>query len=81
VDGIVSHVLSIVDATEKLVGLIVGRVCGEQPAQAGSGFIDATLLEKCISLGCVGQERANTEEKEKRQGSAYPGRRSRDGHV
>src|SRR5258708_39992413 len=74
VDGIVSHVLSIVDATEKLVGLTVAGVCGEHPAQACSRFIDATLLEKDISLGCVGQERANAEEKEKRQGSAYPGR-------
>src|SRR5712664_3759242 len=62
-DGIVSHVLSIVDATEKLVGLTVAGACGEQPAQAGSRFIDAPLLEKGISLGCVGQERAELKRK------------------
>jgi hypothetical protein len=43
------------------VGLTVAGVYDEQPAQACSRFIDATLLEKGISLGCVGQERANAE--------------------
>jgi hypothetical protein len=80
VDGIVGHVLSIVDAAEKLVGLAVARVCGDYLAKASGRFIDATLLEEGVGLGCVGQERANAEEEEKRKGNAYTGRRSRDVH-
>jgi hypothetical protein len=80
VDGIVGHVLRIVDAAEKLAGLGIARVCGEQLAKAGGCFIDATLLEKSIGLGYVGQEKADAEEEEKRKGNVYTGRRSRDEH-
>jgi len=78
VDGIVGHVLSIVDAAEKLVGLGIARVCGEYLAKAGGRFIDATLLEKSIGLGHVGHEEANAEEEEKQKGKSYTGRRSRE---
>jgi hypothetical protein len=80
VDGLVGHVLSIVDAAEQLVGLAIVGVCGDYLAKAGGRLIDATLLEKGIGLGLVGQERANAEEKEKQKGDAYTGRRSGDGH-
>ncbi|HEX3570429.1 MAG TPA: hypothetical protein VHU44_06380 [Acidobacteriaceae bacterium] len=67
-DGIVAHVLSIVNAAEKLVGLTIAGVCGDYLAKAGGGFIDATLLEKGIGLSYVGQEEANAREEEKRKG-------------
>jgi hypothetical protein len=68
VDGIVAHVLSVVNAAEKLVGLAIAGVRGEYIAKAGGRFIDATLLEKGIGLSYVGQEEANAREEEKRKG-------------
>jgi hypothetical protein len=67
-DGVVAHVLSIVNAAEKLVGLAIARVRGEYLAKAGGRFIDATLLEKGIGLSYVCQEEANAGEEEKRKG-------------
>jgi hypothetical protein len=61
VDGIVGHILSIVDAAEKLMGLAIARIGSENLVKTGSRFIDATLLEKSIGLSCVGQEKANAE--------------------
>jgi hypothetical protein len=80
VNGIVGHVLSIVDAAEELVGLAIARVCGDYLAKAGGPFIDATLLEKSIGLGYVGQKKASAKEEEKRKGKSCTGRRSRGGH-
>src|SRR5580704_4379537 len=81
-DGAVSHVLSIVNAAEKLVGLGIARLCDEYLAKAGGRFIDATLLEKSVGLSCVGREERNTEEDEekKRKGEAHTGPRCRNEH-
>ena len=79
-DGIVCHLLSIVDAAEELVGLAIARVCGDYLAKAGGPFIDATLLEKSIGLGYVGQKKASAKEEEKRKGKSCTGRRSRGEH-
>ena len=64
-DGVVSHLLSIVDAAEKLVGLGIARLRDEYLAKADGRFIDATLLEKGVGLGCVSQEKANAEEEKR----------------
>jgi hypothetical protein len=80
VDGIVGHFLSIVEAAEKLVSLAIARVCGDYLAKADGRFIDATLLEKCIGLGYVGQEEATAKEEEKRKDKSCTGRRSRGEH-
>jgi hypothetical protein len=76
-DGVVGHVLSIVDAAEKLMSLTVARVGGKYFAKAGGGFIDTTLLEKSIGLSRVGKQKANAEEKENRKGNLYTGQRSK----
>jgi hypothetical protein len=64
VDGIVAHVLRVVDAAEKLVGLGIAGVCGDDLAKAGGRFIDPTLLEQSIGVGNVGQEEATAEKEE-----------------
>ena len=79
-DGIVAHLLSIVDAAEKLMGLSIAWVCGEYLAQARGCFIDAALLKKGIGLGCVGKQKASAKEVENPKGNVYTGRRSRDEH-
>ena len=72
-DGVVGHILSIVDAAEKLMGLTVARVCGEYLVKAGGGFIDPTLLEKRIGLSCVGKQKANAKEEQNRKGNVVYG--------
>jgi hypothetical protein len=76
-DGVVGHLLRVVGAAEKLVGLSVARLSCEDLAEGGGRFIDASLLEKDVGLRCVGQERANTEEEEEREGKGktQPSRR------
>jgi hypothetical protein len=76
-DGVVGHLLSVVDAAEELVSLGIAWLCSKYLAKAGGCFIDAALLEERVRLGYVGQENANAEaeEKEKRKGKAYSGRR------
>ena len=80
VDGIVGHVLGVVDAAEKLVGLRIAGLCGDIWLRPGGCFIDAALLEKCIGLGYIGQEKANAEEEEKRKGKTDTGQGCRDEH-
>jgi hypothetical protein len=67
-DGVIGHLLSIVNAAENLMGLRIARLFGQYLAKAGGRFIDATLLEKGIGLSYVGQEEANAREEEKRKG-------------
>jgi hypothetical protein len=80
VDGIVGHVLSVVDAAEKLVRLSVAGLCGDDFAKAYGCFIDAALLKKSVGLGYVCQEKANAEEEEKRKGKTYSGQWCGDEH-
>src|ERR1700738_2782413 len=81
-DGVIGHLLSIVNAAEKLMGLGIARLCGQYLAKTGGCFIDAALLEKHIGLSCVGNEEANAEEDEekKRKGKANMGPRCRNEH-
>jgi hypothetical protein len=81
-DGVVGYLLSVVDAAEKLVSLGVAGLRSEYLAKVGRRFIDATLLEKRVGLGVVGQEitRAEAEEEEKPKGKAHTNRRCRDVH-
>jgi len=53
-DGVIGHVLSIVDAAEKLVGLAIARICGEYLPKARGCFINTTLLKKRIGPGRIG---------------------------
>jgi hypothetical protein len=79
-DGVIGHILSVVDAAEKLMSLTVARVCGKYLAKAGGGFIDTTLLEKSIGLSRVGKQKANAKEEENRKGNLYRATRSRKKH-
>jgi hypothetical protein len=79
-DGVIGHILGIVDAAEKLMSLTVARVCGKYLAKAGGGFIDTTLLEKSIGLSRVGKQKANAKEEENRKGNLYRATRSRNKH-
>jgi hypothetical protein len=62
VNGVVAHVLGVVDAAEKLVGLGIARLRGEDLVECGSGFIDAALLEKGVGLGRIRQKNTDVEE-------------------
>jgi hypothetical protein len=44
-DGVVGHLLGVVDAAEELVGLGIAGLRDEELVEAGGCFIDATLLE------------------------------------
>jgi hypothetical protein len=82
VDGVVRHILSVVDPAEKLMGLTIARVCGEYLAKAGGRFIDPALLKKNIGLDYVGKQKtsAKKEENPNGNGNADTGRRSRNEH-
>jgi hypothetical protein len=58
-DGVIGHLLSIVNAAENLMGLRIARLFRQNLAKAGGRFIDAALLEKSVRLGCVGHEEAD----------------------
>jgi hypothetical protein len=79
-NGIVRHILSIVDPAKKLMSLAITLVCGEYLAKSGGRFIDSTLLKKGICLGCVGKQKASAKKEENPKGNVYTGRRSRDEH-
>ena len=79
-DGIVGHLLSIVNTAEKLTGLCIARVCGEYLTKAVGCFVDSTLLEERIGLGCVGKENVSAQKEENPECKMYTGRRSRDEH-
>ena len=80
-NGLVGHLLSVVDPAEKLVGLRIAGLRGEYLAKAGGRFIHAALLEKSVCLGCVGHKKASAEEEEKRKDQPYMGQRFREEHV
>jgi hypothetical protein len=80
VDSIVSHILSIVDPAEKLMGLAIARVRGEYLAKARGCFIDPTLLKKGIGLGCVGKQKTSAKKEENPKGNVYTSQRFRDDH-
>jgi hypothetical protein len=69
VDGVVGHLLSVIDATEKLVGLAIMRLCVENVAKADDRLVSVTLLDESVGLGRVGQKKL-WDEKEKREGKA-----------
>src|SRR5271156_309558 len=79
VDGVVGHLLGIVDAAEKLVGLGVARLRVENLVEAGGCFIDSTLLEKSVGVGRIGPKSLNTEEEDEEKRKANTGR-GRDEH-
>jgi hypothetical protein len=81
-DGAFGHLLGIVNAAEELVGLGIARFCDQDLAKAGGRFIDATLLEKNVGLGCIGHEEATAkkDEEKKRKGKAHTGQGCRDEH-
>jgi hypothetical protein len=80
-DGVVGHFLSVVDAAEKLMGLGIAGLSGEELAKTGGRFVHTALLEKSVGLGCIGHKRANAEEKEKQNDQAKMCRGFRDEHV
>jgi hypothetical protein len=81
-DGVIGHLLSVVDAAEKLVSLGIAGLRGQYLAKAGGCFIDAALLEKSIGLGCVSHEEADAEknEEKERKGNAHTVPGCRDEH-
>jgi hypothetical protein len=81
VDGTIAHVLSIVDAAEKLVSLSIAGLGGEYFVKANGCFIDSALLKKSVGLAYVGPEKVNAEEEEKRKGKAHAGQEWHDEHV
>ena len=80
VDGVVGHLLCVVDAAEKLVSDCVVWLSGEEFVEAGGGFIDAALLEEGIGLGRVGQEKTNSEEEKQSKGKTNTDWMCRDEH-
>src|SRR5258707_15574638 len=79
-DGIVCHLLSIVDAAKKLMSFGIVWLCSEYLTKAGGCFIDPPLLKKIVGLSRVSQEKANAEEEKKRKGKAHAGQRGRNKH-
>jgi hypothetical protein len=79
-DRVVSHILSIVDAAEKLMCLAIAGVCGEYFANAGGCFVHPALLKKSLSLACIGKQKASAQEEENRKGNLYMGQKSLDEH-
>jgi hypothetical protein len=79
-DGLVGHLLSVVDSAENLVSLRIIGMYGEYLAKACGRIIHTALLEKSIGLACVGRKKANAEEEEKQDHQPNVGRGFRE-HV
>jgi hypothetical protein len=79
-DGLVAHVLSVINATEKLMGECVAGLRGDEVVETGGGFIYAALLQKRVGLGRVGQERGSGEEEQEKRRETDADRMCRDEH-
>jgi hypothetical protein len=79
-DRVVGDLLSIGRAAEELVCHCIAGLYVEQLVQAGSRFVDVTLLKKSICLGGIGEKRAKAAEKNKGSRKADAGRICCQGH-
>jgi hypothetical protein len=75
VDSAVDELQGVVDAAEKLMGLSVTGLSGEDLVQAEGGFVEAALLEERAGLSLVGEKRGSEEEEKQRKGNADTCRR------